>query len=163
MPVEKGDVFYILPGTIHAIGAGIIVTEIQQNSNTTFRVYDFGRRGLDGKLRPLHLERAVEVLNYEPVVPEECKANCCVTFPGFTMTEMFTCHYFRAHRVDIKGSITLRCDGCSFQHLLCVEGEGQLLHNNKEYYISQGESYFLPAALGEYEISGRCRVLLSRI
>lgn len=70
--VAKGDVFYILPGTIHAIGAGIVVAEIQQNSNTTFRVYDYQRRGVDGVLRPLHLERAAEVLDYGPIVPQDC-------------------------------------------------------------------------------------------
>ena len=60
MPVKKGDAFFILPGTIHAICAGILVAEIQQNSNTTFRVYDYRRRGADGQLRPLHLDRAAE-------------------------------------------------------------------------------------------------------
>ena len=62
MPVKKGDAFFILPGTIHAICAGILVAEIQQNSDTTFRVYDYRRRGADGQPRPLHLDRAAAVL-----------------------------------------------------------------------------------------------------
>lgn len=163
VPVARGDVFYILPGTIHAIGAGVLVAEVQQSSNTTFRVYDFGRKGPDGQPRTLHLERAAEVLNYEPIIPQDCKANSSVSFPEFTMAEMFSCHYFRAYRLDVRRSVELRCDGRSFQHMLCVEGSGIIRSEAGEYPFEQGESYFMPAALGDYKIEGRCRVLLSRI
>lgn len=163
VPVARGDVFYILPGTIHAIGAGILIAEIQQNSNTTFRAYDYQRRGADGKLRPLHLERAAEVLSYEPIVPEECRANSGVSFPAYSMREMFSCRYFRAYCLDVRTAADLRCDGQSFQHLLCVENEGLISAGGREYPFRRGDSYFLPAALGEYRISGVCRVLLSRI
>lgn len=160
--VSPGDVFYILPGTIHAIGAGIVIAEIQQNSNTTFRVYDYQRRDANGKLRPLHLERATEVMNYQPIVPEECKANSSITFDDFTMDEMFSCKYFRAYSVDVKNQITLHCDGTSFHHLLCVAGNGEIVYDGVHYTFECGQSYFMPASLGEYQIQGRCRVLLSR-
>ena len=163
VPVAKGDVFYILPGTIHAIGAGIVIAEIQQSSNTTFRVYDFQRRDAEGNLRPLHLERAAEVVSYEPIVPQNCRANSGVVFPGFSMTEMFCCDYFRAHRVDVIGGIALRCDGRSFHHLLCVEGSGAIRVDGTYWPFVRGDSYFLPAALGEYKIQGKCRMLLSRV
>ena len=162
VPVAKGDVFYILPGTIHAIGKGIVIAEIQQNSNTTFRVYDYQRLGADGKPRPLHLERAAEVLDYEPVIPLECRANSGVTFPEFTITEMFSCRYFQAHRVDVRESVALFCDGRSFQHVLCVKGGGRIRAEAGTYPFGRGDSFFMPAALGEYKIEGRCRVLLSR-
>lgn len=163
VPVARGDVFYILPGTIHAIGAGVLVAEVQQSSNTTFRVYDFGRRGPDGQMRPLHLERAAEVLSYEPVIPQDCKANSGVRFPEFTMAEMFSCRYFRAYRLDVSQLVELRCDGRSFQHVLCVEGGGIIRSEAGAYPFVRGDSYFMPAALGAYQIEGRCRVLLSRI
>lgn len=163
VPVARGDVFYILPGTIHAIGAGIVIAEIQQNSNTTFRVYDYQRKGADGKLRPLHLDRAAEVLSYDPIVPEECKANSCVDFPEFTMTEMFSCRYFRAYRVDVRKSVELLCDGRSFHHVLCVDGAGAIQVHDESYPIQCGESYLMPAALGNYKIEGVCRVLISRV
>ena len=163
VPVAPGDVFYILPGTIHAIGAGIVVAEIQQSSNTTFRVYDYQRLGADGRPRQLHLERAAEVVSREPLLPEECRANSVIEFPGFVMREMFSCPYFRAYRIDVRESVRLRCDGRSFQHVLCVEGSGELVHEGVGYAVSRGESYFLPARLGEYEIRGSCRVLLSRV
>ena len=163
VPVSKGDVFYILPGTIHAIGAGIVIAEIQQNSNTTFRVYDYQRRGADGKLRPLHLERAAKVMDYTPVLPEECKANSGMSFPEFTMAEMFSCKYFRAYRIDVHTCARLACDGRSFQHLQCVDGNGVIRCGGAEYPFERGESFLMPAALGEYVIDGKCRVLLSRV
>lgn len=163
VPVAKGDVFYILPGTIHAIGAGVLVAEVQQSSNTTFRVYDYGRKGPDGQPRPLHLERAAEVLNYDPIVPQECRANSSVSFPEFTMAEMFSCRYFRAYRLDVRRSVELCCGGRSFQHMLCVEGRGIIRAEAEGYPFERGDSFFMPAALDEYKIEGRCRVLLSRI
>lgn len=162
VPVSPGDVFYILPGTIHAIGAGIVIAEIQQNSNTTFRVYDYKRRDADGKLRPLHLTRAAAVMDYHPIVPEECKANSSITFDGFTMDEMFSCNYFRAYSLDVKKQIALCCNGTSFHHLLCVAGNGEIICDGVHYTLECGQSYFMPALLGEYQIRGRCRVLLSR-
>lgn len=161
--VQKGDVFYILPGTVHAIGAGIVIAEIQQNSNTTFRVYDYLRKDAKGNYRQLHLDRASQVLNYEPLIPEECRANSSAVFPEFTMAEMFSCRYFRAFKLDVHTEAKLLCDGLSFQHLLCVEGAGELFCNQQRYPFRRGESFFLPAALGEYVVRGACRVLLSRI
>lgn len=163
VPVTRGDVFYILPGTIHAIGAGTLVAEVQQSSDTTFRVCDYGRKGPDGQMRPLHLERAAEVLNYEPIVPQSCKVNSGVCFPEFTMAEMFSCPYFRAYRLDVRRSVELCCDGGSFQHILCVEGNGDIWFQGRAYRLERGDSYFMPAALGSYEIRGTCRVLLSQI
>lgn len=163
VPVTRGDVFYILPGTIHAIGAGALVAEVQQNSDTTFRVCDYGRKGPDGRMRPLHLERAAEVLNYEPVIPQNCKMNSGVCFPEFTMAEMFSCRYFRAYRLDVRRSVELCCDGGSFHHVLCVEGSGDIWFQGRAYQLECGDSYFMPAALGSYEIRGTCRVLLSQI
>ena len=162
VPVQKGDVFYILPGTIHAIGKGILIAEIQQNSNTTFRVYDYRRLDREGNLRPLHLKRAAEVVNCDPIIPEECKANNMIVFPEFTISEMFTCRYFQASRIDVRNNVTLNCDGTTFHHVLCVEGSGEIIKKNRKWNVSRGDSYFMPAAMGEYEIRGACRVLLSR-
>lgn len=163
VPVQRGDVFFILPGTVHAIGAGIVIAEIQQNSNTTFRIFDYHRKGADGKPRPLHLERAAEVASCAPLLPEECRANGEVAFPEFTLTEMFSCRYFRAYRLDVTQEVEMKCDGRSFQHLLCVEGEGEIHCGGEAYSLRRGDSFFMPAALGRYIIEGQCRVLLSRI
>ncbi len=163
VPVARGDVFYILPGTVHAIGAGILIAEIQQNSNTTFRIYDYLRRDKDGNLRPLQLERAAEVVDLTPVLPSECKANGCAVFAEFTMAEMFSCRYFKAFRLDVRTRADLAGDARTFQHLLCVDGGGRILCGGREFPLTRGSSYFIPAAAGAYSVEGACRVLLSRV
>ena len=163
VPVKKGDTFFILPGTIHAICAGILIAEIQQNSNTTVRVYDYQRRGADGQLRPLHLERAAAVLDYAPLAARACAPRAVTEHEGYTAAELFACRCFSVTRLDIRTRAALICGGDSFRHLLCVEGEGAVVHGGVRYPLRQGDSYFLPAALGECAVEGACRVLLSRV
>ena len=163
VPVTRGDVFFVQPGTIHAICKGILVAEIQQNSNTTFRVFDYQRRDANGNLRPLHLERAADVVSYRPIVPQECRANSGIQCADFSLREMFCCMYFKTYCLDVTNTVTLSCDGDSFQHLLCVEGDGMIRCDGRLYPFCKGESFFMPAALGAYKIFGSCRILISRI
>lgn len=163
VPVHRGDVFYILPGTVHAIGKGIVIAEIQQNSNTTFRLYDYQRRGADGRLRPLHLERAVDVANFEPSVPGEARSNNSMVWKDISLSQMFSCRYFRAYKADVNGQGVFCCGRHTFQHLLFVEGAGNLLWKGERYPFKSGDSYFLPANLGEYTLEGHCRVLISTL
>lgn len=161
--VNKGDVFFIEPGTIHAIGQGVVIAEIQQNSNTTFRIYDYQRKDKNGNLRELHLKRAKDVATLKPIVPKLLRSTGSMVFDEFVMTEMYIGEFFRAYQIDIKKEITLKCDGTSFHHVLCVGGQGIITHDNKNYIMEKGTSYFMPARLGEYSIKGNSRVLLSRI
>ena len=161
--VKPGELYFIPSGTLHAIGAGILLAEIQQNSNTTFRVYDYRRRGADGQLRPLHLDRAAAVLRYTPMAARACQPLGVTAHAGWTETALFTCDYFSAARLDVETRAALTCGGDSFRHLLCVEGEGAVVHGGVRYLLRQGDSYFLPAALGDYAVEGPCRVLLSRV
>ena len=161
--VERGDVFYILPGMIHAIGSGIVMAEIQQNSDTTFRIYDYLRMNADGEMRPLHLQRAKTVIDYTPVIPTECKVNSTAVFDGYTMKEMFSCRYFRAYRFEIRSSASLTSDGKSFQHLLFVEGSGIVRYAGGEVPFHKGDSFFIPAALGAYTVEGVSKMLLSHV
>ena len=163
VPVQKGDTFFILPGTIHAICAGILIAEIQQNSNTTFRVYDYQRRGTDGQLRPLHLDRAAAVLNYAPLAARACAPRAVTAHEGYTAAELFACGYFSVERLDVRTAAALHCGGDSFRHLLCVAGEGSVIHGGVRYPLRQGDSYLLPAALGDCAVEGACCVLLSRV
>ena len=161
--VKKGDVFSIEPGTVHAIGAGIVIAEIQQNSNTTFRIFDYGRKDKDGKNRELKLERAKDVSNLEVTIPSECRATGSMSFPEFSMTEMFVGRYFKAYKLDVKTEAKLTTDNSTFQHLLCVEGNGLLMAGENKLEIKKGDSYFIPAQLGEFELEGKMRVLISRV
>ena len=158
--VHPGDVFFVRPGTVHAIGAGILVAEIQQNSDTTFRVYDYNRLGADGKPRQLHLERAIEVMN---CAPAQGAADTLLPCPPDGVQEVLTCEYFRVRRAEVKRRIDLSTEGGSFTHLMCVRGAGDILCGGRNYPFRQGDSYFLPAALGEYAVEGDCSLLLSGV
>lgn len=158
--VCPGDVFFVRPGTVHAIGAGILVAEIQQNSDTTFRVYDYNRLGADGKPRQLHLERAIEVMN---CAPAQGAADTLLPCPPDGVQEVLTCEYFRVRRAEVKRRIDLSTEGGSFTQLMCVRGGGDILCGGRNYPFRQGDSYFLPAALGEYAVEGDCSLLLSGV
>ena len=158
--VHPGDVFFVRPGTVHAIGAGILVAEIQQNSDTTFRVYDYNRLGADGKPRQLHLERAIEVMN---CAPAQGAADTLLPCPPDGVQEVLTCEYFRVRRAEVKRRIDLSTEGGSFTHLMCVRGGGDILCGGRNYPFRQGDSYFLPAALGEYAVEGDGSLLLSGV
>ena len=151
--VKKGDVIFIAPGTLHAIGKGILIAEVQQNSNLTYRVYDYGRVGADGKPRQLHIEKALEVTKLEK--------------PGSIPTEgghMVSCKYFTVDTYKLTGEVkTLNADETSFQHILVLEGTGSIRHGETTMEMKKGDSFFIPAGLGDYTVSGKCEILLSRV
>lgn len=161
IPVKRGDVFSIQPGTIHAIGRGLVIAEVQQNSNTTFRIYDYLRRDQDGNFRPLNLSRAAEVSNLSPIAPNEYRANTQFCFPGFRLVQLVSCSYFEVYKAEVASEIRLLCIERCFTHLLVLEGRGSLCVEKSAWPLSAGDSWFLPAGLGEYTISGGCVVLLS--
>ena len=103
------------------------------------------------------------MLDDTPLAARPCEPVCVTAREGYTAAELLACRYFRVDRLDVDGRAALRCDGGSFRHLLCVAGEGAVVHGGVEYPLRQGDSYFLPAALGDYAVEGRCRVLLSRV
>ena len=142
VPVKKGDVFFIQAGTLHAIGKGILIAEIQQNSNTTYRIYDYGRKGADGKPRQLHIPQALDVTERKPPVAHD--------FHG----HLAQCDYFTVDAVE--GSFKDICDDVSFTSLLILEGEGTLTETatGESLPIQKGESFFIPAGTGEYTVSG---------
>ncbi len=161
--VNRGDVYFVNPCTIHAIGAGIMVAEIQQNSNTTFRLYDYNRKDTNGNYRKLHLDRALDIVDLSPTVPSKCRNIGSMSFDGFKMIEMYTGKPFKAYKVVVSKEIALCCDGSAFHHILCVGGNGHVEHNGRSYEMEKGLSYLMPAELGEYKIIGNCEVLLSKI
>lgn len=163
IPIKRGDVFDIQPGTIHAIGAGALIAEIQQNSNTTFRVYDYLRKDKNGKLRPLHLKRAVQVANLKPVLPEECRTNIQLYFSGYRITQMFSGNHFEAYKIEVIQKVSLSCMNESFAHLLVIQGDAILQTGGADFQMQAGDSWFLPAGLGKYVIEGECVVLLSKM
>ena len=123
----------------------------------------YQRQGTDGQLRPLHLDRAAAVLHYAPLAARACAPRAVTAHEGYTAAELFACGYFSVERLDVRTAAALHCGGDSFRHLLCVAGEGAVVHGGVRYPLRQGDSYFLPAALGDCAVEGACRVLLSRV
>ena len=162
--VHAGDVFFIHPGTIHAIGAGTVIAEIQQNSNTTFRVFDYLRKDKDGNYRELHVDRAIEVIYRTPVVPSQVFDNNEVSLKSGNLRQLFECDYFSVIRVQVReGKVKLWCDKTSFHSLLVTQGSGYLEHKGKRYDFRSGDSIFIPAGYGEYYIHGTNEILMSKL
>ena len=116
VPVHKGESYYIPAGTLHAIGAGCLIYEVQQSSNLTYRVYDYGRLGADGKPRQLHIEDALAVTNRNLVDTTPPKGN---EADG----TIVSCPYFTLREVAVAGAAEFSAPHNSFCHLLCAEGE----------------------------------------
>ena len=149
--VKKGDVLFIESGTIHAIGKNILIAEIQQNSNVTYRVYDYGRIGKDGKPRELHVEKALEVTRREPVRPRE---DCA--------PHVAACDYFVVDKLSAKNEkLTGFVGEESFKSILVMEGEGEIVNGDEKMSFKKGDSLFLPADSGAYEISGAFEALVT--
>lgn len=149
VPVKKGDVFFIPSGTIHAIGRGILIAEIQQNSNTTYRVSDYGRLGADGKPRPLHIDKAVEVTNLTP--PPESK-----DLSAGTLAE---CEYFKVRLFSTDKQKEIEVDNTSFTSILCLEGEVSF----DGVTLVKGDCAFIPANRGKITFKGSATLIESRV
>lgn len=163
VPVHKGDVFFIKAGTIHAIGAGIQICEIQQNSNTTYRVFDFGRVGKDGKPRELHIEKAIDVSNLSPIESDFKPCGPETTDGDAKTVELASCEYFTTYETTLKGTTTINVDGESFGSILIVEGSATIENEGETLSVVKGDSVFVTANSGEVKITGDCQWIYSRV
>lgn len=153
--VQRGDVLYMPAGTIHAIGPGTLIYEIQQSSDTTYRLYDWGRVGLDGKPRQLHIEKGVQVANVEqtPVITRAQASDAAPIIAG----EYFLTYW---HRLN-SGTMTLDTTRREFHALTCIAGSAKIKGGGQSVGLAKGETALIPAGLGVYHLSGRCEVLRS--
>lgn len=157
VPVKKGDVFFIQAGTLHAIGKGILIAEIQQNSNTTYRIYDYGRVGKDGKPRELHVEKAKDVTVLGPA--KQYPETPVVDENGAKTKLLSKCEYFTTYRVDVDEKTTLTADDSTFNSILVLDGE-PVVGGIK---TKKGDSVFVTAGSGEYSVEGKCEFILTKI
>ena len=161
VPVHKGDVFFIAAGTLHAIGAGILIAEVQQNSNTTYRVSDYGRRGADGKPRELHIEKALDVTERKrPQIPYGNIGKTEKT-PYGTVRELAKCNLFTSSLIKLDGKTEIHCEE-SFISLLVLDGKITVKWENDEFEASKGSSVFVPANCLT-ELSGKAELLISKV
>lgn len=154
VPICKGDVIYIPAGTVHAILKGTLICEIQQNSNLTYRVYDWDRVGKDGKPRELHIKKAMDVIK------QNKRQNITSTNGQEDICKMvMDCNYFKVDVLNVTENYQAKSNKDTFEAYMVVEGKGKLETKGKEYDIKIGESFILPASLGEYEIKGNIKLL----
>jgi mannose-6-phosphate isomerase len=151
--VKKGDCFLINSGLIHAICEGVIIAEIQQNSDITYRVYDYGRP------REIHVEKALKVTNFD-LQCENLKGEER-SFDGFKKSLLCKNKYFGIEKLTIDEALKDSSDVERFDILTCVEGEGIIEGNGYSEKIKMGDSYLIPATLGNYEVRGQLTVLKS--
>lgn len=154
--VQAGSVLYMPAGTIHAIGAGIVIYEIQQSSDVTYRLYDWGRVGLDGKPRPLHIEKGVQVSNVESVPPISYHP------PRADGVRLVAGPYFQTLQYVMQANDERHFQTHGrFHALTCIEGSVTLIQAEHELNLALGESALVPACLAEYRLRGAGRVLCS--
>ncbi|MBR7133030.1 MAG: class I mannose-6-phosphate isomerase [Clostridia bacterium] len=159
VPVHKGDVFFIAAGTLHAIGEGILIAEVQQNSNTTYRVSDYGRLGADGKPRPLHIEKALDVTECKKPNFAYGQVGRVVQNGKDSLRELASCDLFKAYLLKLEEKFSV-CSKESFVSLVVLEGAAKLTFRDGELKIKKGDSIFVPAGLG-VELSGKAEILYS--
>ena len=162
VPVHKGDVFFIEATTLHAIGKGILIAEIQQSSNITYRVYDYGRRGTPPALHGQHKGDAEG--ESEGQGAGRPKADRPISrHEGAEETLLQTCRYFTVRRVRLSSAASFSAGEESFGHLLLLDGQAVLSHAGESLPLCKGDSVYLPAGLGEYRLDGQAEFLLTTL
>jgi mannose-6-phosphate isomerase len=154
LPVQAGDAVFVPPGTVHAVLEGLVIAEIQQNSDVTYRVYDWDRVGADGKPRPLHIDKALDVIRFDMVCPQVYKPLVVANQGGLWRAEISRCAYFVVEEVKLaSGSAYVgQCDGQTFEIWGCVAGKAQVQWSASPLHLEAVQYTLLPAALGEWSI-----------
>ncbi|MCC9071660.1 class I mannose-6-phosphate isomerase [Flavobacterium sp. F-65] len=152
--VKSGDVFFLETGTVHAIGAGLVVAEIQQTSDITYRLYDFDRVDAQGNKRELHVDLALDAINYNKVdtyKKYDKKPN--------ESNVVVDCSYFTTNFIPLDGQVEVSKNGETFTVYMCIEGAFEIEYNgNKSTYI-KGDTVLIPAAMNEFILNGKASIL----
>lgn len=159
VPVHRGDVFYIPSGTIHALGAGILVAEVQESSNVTYRIYDYDRVDRQGHSRSLHFDKAVDVLDMCPSADIRQRPRAVRYFPGCSWETLCRCEYFEVERIQVIARCAIPALDASFRVLLCLDGSGSVGIHANIVRFKKGDCVFLPASQGQVQIRGTTTVL----
>ena len=164
VPVCKDEVFFIEAGTIHAIGAGVVLAEIQESSNLTYRLYDYDRVDKHGRPRELHIEKALQVMNFR-ASPVPCQPMRVFHYQSGCARELLArCKYFRVERVllnteECQSLAKLKTTNESFRVLLCIDGVGSLFSENFMLHFFKGDCIFVPADSILLSLRGKARLL----
>ncbi|MFV5692396.1 type I phosphomannose isomerase catalytic subunit [Flavobacterium sp. LT1R49] len=152
--VKSGDVFFLEAGTVHAIGAGLVVAEIQQTSDITYRLYDFDRVDDSGNTRELHVDLALEAINYNTIeTKKEYTKNENVS------NEVVDCPYFTTNFLPLNGEITVSKSGKTFTVYMCLEGAFEIDFDNSKSEYKKGDTVLIPAAMNTLILNGKASIL----
>ncbi len=158
IPVKKDDVFYIPSGTVHAIGAGCLILEVQESSNLTYRLYDYHRKDKTGKERPLHLEKALQVADLKGSDSPRQPMRVLRYRPGCASEFLCRCRYFEVKRIllhtEASPEVLFRTDAASFHVLICTDGAGVLSCKSICLPFSRGDTFFVPAESERIQMQG---------
>ena len=154
VPVKKGDVFFLETGTIHAIGAGILLAEIQQTSDVTYRIYDFDRVDAQGNTRELHIDMSLDAVNYQ-----SNSSQMHYTSIENTSTPVVDCPFFKTSVLPLNGFLSIEKATDSFVVFMCTEGSFELHIDSDIYHYQAGDTVLVPAILTTYSISGKATIL----
>jgi len=158
--VKAGDFIYVPSGTIHAIGEGIVILEIQQSSDITYRVYDYDRIDADGNKRELHLERSKQVAT---VPHQQIKlARDVQQSDGLKITTLVQEEYFSVFHWQLNGKAEQELT-TEFPQISVIEGKAELTTNESTVYVEKGEHFILPSGMGTYRLSGEAEMIVSHI
>lgn len=164
VPIHQGDQFLIQPGTIHAIGAGALIAEIQENSNLTYRLYDYNRVDKNGQKRPLHIDKALDVANLNAMPEPKQPMHIFRYTRGCASEHLCRCRYFQVDRLLInteqcRNMTSLHTDSLSFQVLLCTKGCGNLTFSEENLPFFKGDCIFIPANSPDLTLHGKAEFL----
>ncbi len=154
IPVKAGDVFFLETGTVHAIGAGLLIAEIQQTSDITYRLYDFDRVDANGNTRELHVEMALDAINYKKTHAQkryqriENRSN-----------EMVECSYFTTNFIPLNGQLQFQKDKSTFHVYMCTDGNFSIKVEDTSYHFQKGDTILMPAAISNYQFDGVASLL----
>lgn len=155
IPVKKGDVYLVKSGLIHGIGEGVIIAEIQQNSDTTYRVYDYNRG------REIHIKKALDVIDFN--LHGKKNTGIQVKKVGYTKTYLCLGKNFSLELYDIEKSAEEESDLERFFIFTCVDGNGAIVYKTGKEIINRGDSILIPASLGKYKLIGNMKTLKSYV
>ncbi len=164
IPVKRDDVFLIKSGTVHAIGAGTLVAEIQECSDLTYRLYDYNRVDKDGKKRELHVKKALDVANLEATSEPQQPMRVLRYTPGCATELLERCSYFQVERMlinteRIRAMVGFSSDDLSFKVMLCIGGCGVISFDNESINFFKGDCIFIPANSVEMRLHGKAEIL----
>lgn len=161
--VKPGDVIFVPAGTIHAIGGGILICEIQQNSNCTYRLYDYGRRDKNGDLRELHIDKGMDVVNIEPYFPDVKGFGKNIIYEHSVQRILCRCKYFQVTKYNISNCEIIQVDDSSFKSIVVLSGNCKIRCRQEEFEAKAGDSYFITAGKKRVHVEGNCQLVVTNI